>query len=193
MTHSRRRSLFLSIPTLLLLAAAAVAADNPPAGQASYTVNAGDILAILVWKEEDLKQETLVRPDGHFTFPLAGDIQAEGRTVDEIRADLTAKLAKFIPDPTVTITALKLEGNRVYVIGKVNRPGEFPMGRAIDVMQALAMAGGTTPFATVDGIKVLRRNAGQQVAIPFRYSAVESGKNLDQNILLRAGDTVVVP
>jgi len=159
-----------------------------------YKVNPGDVLQIAVWKEEDLKRELLVNPDGHFAFPLAGDMVAEGRTVDQIRQELTEKLGRFIPDVVVTVAALQLSGNKVYVLGQVNHASEFIMTRTLDVMQAISMAGGPTPFAKLDDIKVLRRSdQGTQIAIPFRYTDVQEGKKLDQNILLRAGDTVVVP
>jgi polysaccharide export outer membrane protein len=168
-------------------------ADETAPVREAYGVNAGDILRISVWKEEDLQRELLVRPDGHFSFPLAGDVAAEGRSVEEIRKELTERLAKYVPNLVVTVETLKIEGNRVFVVGKVNRPGEFVMTADMDVMQALSMAGGTTPFASLDDIKVLRRTSGRQIAIPFHYDAVQSGKKLDQNIILRAGDTVVVP
>ena len=179
--------------TCAVLAAPAFAADTLPTTDL-YRVNPGDVLQITVWKEQDLQKELLVNPDGHFAFPLAGDVIATGRTVDEIRQELTEKLSKYIPDVVVTVATLQLNGNKVYVLGQVNRPNEFVMTRALDVMQAISMAGGPTPFAKLDDIKVLRRgNGGTQIAIPFKYSDVQEGKKLDQNIMLRAGDTVVVP
>lgn len=187
----------------LLLAALTLAALGAMSGPAAadalpsrdpYKVNPGDVLQIAVWKEPDLLRELLVNPDGHFAFPLAGDLIAEGRTVDQIRQELTEKLGRYIPDVVVTVAALQLNGNKVYVLGQVNRPNEFIMTRTLDVMQAISMAGGPTPFAKLDDIKVLRRSdQGTQIAIPFRYTDIQDGKKLDQNILLRAGDTVIVP
>jgi len=158
-----------------------------------YQVNAGDVLIVSVWKEQDLQQQVLVRPDGRFTFPLAGEIQAEGRTIAEIQATLTERLTRYIPDPVATVSALEIRGNKIYVLGQVNRPGEFLVNPNVDVMQALSMAGGTTPFAQLDDIKVLRREGQTLSAIPFEYSAVAKGKRLQQNIMLEAGDVVVVP
>lgn len=176
-----------------LLAGPAVAADPAPVRD-PYRVNPGDVLQITVWKEVDLQRELLVNPDGHFAFPLAGDMVAEGKTVEQIRVELTEKLTRFIPDVVVTVAALQLNGNKIYVLGQVNRPGEFIMTRTVDVMQAISMAGGPTAFAAVDDIRILRRGVqGSQIAIPFRYKAVQEGSKLEQNILLRAGDTVVVP
>ncbi|GMW05409.1 MAG: hypothetical protein AMXMBFR8_02060 [Nevskiales bacterium] len=178
---------------LLVTAQASIAADAVPSRD-PYRVSPGDVLQISVWKEEDLQRELLVNPDGHFAFPLAGDMLAEGKTVEEIRQELTEKLSRFIPEVVVTVAAVQLNGNKVYVIGQVNRPGEFVMNRATDVMQAISIAGGPTTFAGLDDIVILRRGEqGSQVAIPFRYGDVQKGQKLDQNIILRAGDTVVVP
>lgn len=176
-----------------MTAGTALAAD-PPVVRDPYRVNPGDVLTITVWKEQDLQREMLVNPDGHFAFPLAGDMSAEGKTVEQIRLELTEKLSRFIPDVVVTVAAGPLNGNKIYVLGQVNRPGEFVMTRSVDVMQAIAMAGGPTAFAAVDDIRILRRgDQGSQIAVPFRYKAVQEGNKLEQNILLRAGDTVVVP
>ena len=158
-----------------------------------YQIGPEDVLAISVWKEEGLKVEALVRPDGGLSFPLIGDIQAAGKTTVQLREEIAKKLEKFIPDPVVSIGLLKIAGNKVYVIGKVNRPGEFPAGRYIDVMQALSMAGGLTPFAAENDIKVLRKDGGKDVVFRFRYSDVKSGENLEQNVRLKGGDVVVVP
>jgi polysaccharide biosynthesis/export protein len=168
----------------------------PPdaADTGSYRIQPGDMLIISVWKEPDLQMEVLVRPDGGLSFPLAGDQRAAGRTVDELRQVLASRLKKFIPDPVVTVTVRQLGGNRVYVIGKVNRPGEFPFSRPLDVMQSLSLAGGATSFASVNDIRILRRgDNGRQISIPFRYEEVARGRNLEQNVLLETGDTVVVP
>jgi polysaccharide export outer membrane protein len=160
----------------------------------AYRLQPGDILSVSVWKEPDLQADVLVRSDGGISFALAGDIPAAGMSVEELRAEIAARLQKFIPDPVVTVAPKLLGGNRVYVIGKVNRPGEFQYIRPLDVMQAISLAGGATPFASVDGIHILRRVAGgRQEAIPFRYSEVERGRSLEQNIILKSGDTVVVP
>jgi polysaccharide biosynthesis/export protein len=189
---TRTRLLVASLCLFFALPGALRADETAPTREA-YGVNAGDVLRVSVWKEEDLQRELLVRPDGHFSFPLAGDVAAEGRSVEQIRKELTDRLSKYVPNLVVTVETLKIEGNKVFVVGKVNRPGEYVMNANVDVMQAISMAGGTTPFASLNDIKILRRTSGQQIAIPFHYESVESGKKLDQNILLRAGDTVVVP
>ncbi len=158
-----------------------------------YQLEPGDVLSVSVWKEEGLQQEVLVRPDGKVSFPLAGEIQGQGRSVEQVRMQITEGIAEYIPDPVVTVSLIQNAGNRLYVIGRVNKPGEFAINRYIDIMQALAMAGGVTPFAVTKDIKILRRVDGVQQSIQFNYNEVEKGINLDQNIVLRAGDVVVVP
>src|SRR5262245_10512877 len=190
-------SLALATCVLCLICGAGAFADEqnrqPPAETSAYRVQPGDVLLISVWKEQDLQTEVLVRPDGGLSFPLAGDIQASGRTVEEVRSAIHDRIDKFIPGAVVTVTVRALGGNRVYVIGKVNRPGEYPFTRPIDVMQALSLAGGTTAYAALNDIRVLRRENGTQVSIAFRYADVERGRDLAQNIELHSGDTVVVP
>lgn len=179
---------------LLLLLCAHVAALHADEQPEPYRIQPGDILIVSVWKEESLMSEVLVRPDGGMSFPLVGDVRAAGRTVDELRTLVDERLHKFIPDPSVTIAVKQIGGNRVYVLGKVNRPGEFTFSQPIDVMQALSLAGGATSFAALDDIQILRREpGGKQTARRFRYSDVERGRGLEQNILLKSGDTVVVP
>lgn len=158
-----------------------------------YLVQPGDLLHISVWGEEGLDQDVLVRPDGGFSFPLAGDVSAVGKTVDELRQEVTDRLARYIPGSVVTVAVREINGNKIYVLGQVNNPGEFVMNPRIDVMQALSIAGGTTAFASTNNIFVLRRQNGRQVALPFRLDEVMRGRNLEQNILLESGDVVVVP
>jgi polysaccharide export outer membrane protein len=160
----------------------------------AYEVQPGDILFVSVWGEPDLQLDALVRPDGGFTIPLAGEIAAKNKSLSSIRLEVTKKLTKFVPDADVTVAVKQIQGNKVYVIGKVNRPGEFVINSNVDVLQALSMAGGTTQFADVGDIIVLRRKLSkQQEFFRFDYNEVKSGENLQQNIVLRSGDVVVVP
>ncbi len=158
-----------------------------------YLLQPGDVLAVSVWKEEDLTTTVIVRPDGRISYPLVGELKAAGTSVESVRDNIVKGLIKYIPDPVVTVSAQQLAGNRVYVIGKVNRPGELQITRNVDVMQALSMAGGTSTYAALNKIKILRRKNGKLEAIPFEYGDVEKGNNLEQNIVLKAGDVVVVP
>jgi polysaccharide biosynthesis/export protein len=159
----------------------------------AYTVKPGDLLLVAVWKEPDLQGPVLVRPDGTFTIPLVGEIDARGKSVTELQKVVSERLKKFIADPVVTISVQEVRGNKVYVIGQVNKPGEFVVNPQVDVMQALSMAGGATAFASLGDVKILRRTAGVQKAIQFDYTEVLKGRKLEQNIQLQAGDVVVVP
>ena len=165
------------------------------AQEASYRLNPGDILNISVWKEEGMQQETLVLPDGMISFPLAGHLMAAGKTPLEIQDSLVARIREFIPDPQITVTVMQTRGNKVYVVGQVNNPGEFPVSHRIDVMQALSLARGLTPFGDENDIRILRRDraTGKEQSLPFDYSAVKNGEKLESNILLESGDVVVVP
>jgi polysaccharide export outer membrane protein len=159
----------------------------------TYRVGPEDVLDISVWREEGLKKEVLVRPDGGMSYPLIGEVQAAGKTVLELRDEIARRLERFIPEPAVSVSIVKIGSQRVYVIGKVNKPGEYPVGRYIDVLQALSMAGGLTPFADANDIRVMRRDGDRQVVLPFEYSRVVRGQKLEQNVQLHAGDVVVVP
>lgn len=159
-----------------------------------YRIQPGDVLAVSVWKEPDLQADVLVRPDGGFSFPLVGEIAAEQLTLAQLQQEVAKGLQKFLPEPSVTIALKQLGGNRIYVLGKVNRPGEFSFSKPVDVMQAISLAGGTTPFAAINDIRILRRlRSGTQVSVGFKYGEVERGQDLLQNMLLLSGDTVVVP
>jgi polysaccharide export outer membrane protein len=184
--------LFASL--LGLASAEAQEAAKPAAPPTAYRIQSGDILTVSVWKETDLQGDVLVRSDGGLSFPLTGDIPASGMTIEQLRAEIAKRLETFVPDAVVTVALKASGGDRIYVLGKVLRPGEFPFGKPVDVMQAISLAGGMTPYASPNSIHILRRKAGgSQSAIPFRYSDVEQGNDLDQNILLQGGDTVVVP
>lgn len=181
----------IAVTVVVAALSTAAAAQEPPGG--AYNVQPGDILEVSVWREADLQREVLVRPDGRFSFPLAGDVDATGKTVAELREEITARLQKYIPDLVVTVTVKSILGNKIYVLGQVNNPGEFVVNPRVDVMQALSMAGGTTAFAALNDIVVLRREGDSQRAIRFAYKDVEKGRSLDQNIILTSGDVVVVP
>lgn len=163
------------------------------AEESTYLLQPGDVLSVTVWKEEDLQRVVIVRPDGGISFPLAGEVHAKGASIEEVRQYITNKLEEFIPDVQVSVALQELNGNAVYVVGKVNSPGVFRFNKNIDVVQALGMAGGTNPFADLNDIKVLRRIDGELTAIPFRYSDITKGEKLEQNIILESGDTVIVP
>ncbi len=168
---------------------------EPPARQRGlgYRLEPGDLLQVSVWNEKDLQAEVLIRPDGGISFPLAGDLPAAGHTVAGLTALLEARIRKYVPDAVVTVAVKSAAGNRVFVIGKVQRPGDFALVGPLDVLQALSLAGGGTPFADMNDIRILRRSGDAQTSLRFRYGDIEHGRRLEQNILLQSGDTVVVP
>jgi polysaccharide biosynthesis/export protein len=188
-------NLILALHLLFLGSSATFAADlGPnPATSDGYLLRAGDSLVVSVWKETELQAEVLIRPDGGISFPLAGDMQAAGHTVAEVSAAVQAKVRVFIPDAVVTVAVKTAMGNQIFVIGKVNKPGNFLLSGPMDVMQALSLAGGVTPFASANSIRVLRRSGDHLTSLPFKYRQVSNGHKLEQNILLQSGDTVVVP
>jgi polysaccharide export outer membrane protein len=184
----------------LLLGQHALAAALPSGSESlpgvvegSYLLGPEDVVKISVWKDEHLTQEVVVRPDGMISFPLVGDISAAGRTIEDVRLELVKRLNKFVPNPHVSVLATKILSYKIYVIGRVNKPGEFLVGHYTDVLQALSLAGGLTPFASENDIRIMRRIRGEQLVFQFRYGDVRKGKELEQNIILERGDVVVVP
>jgi polysaccharide export outer membrane protein len=180
---------------LLLLATlwAGAHADDVAGAGPGYLIQPGDILQVSVWREPDMQSEVMVRPDGRISLPLIGEMDVADRVLAQVRVDLAERLKPFMPDAAVNVAVKQPLGNRIYVIGQVNRPGEFVVTRDVDVLQALSLAAGTTKFADLSDIKVLRRAGGEQKAIPFNYDEVIDGERLEQNIVLRSGDVVVVP
>lgn len=173
--------------------ALAPAGAQQPQPQQQYSLHAGDQLEIAVWKEPELQKTIVVRPDGKFSFPLVGEITASGRGVAQVQTEIEGKLKRFIPEPVVSITLTNVGGNKVYVIGQVKTPGAFIMNPQMNVLQALSLAGGMTPFASINNISIIRASGTRQSVLPFRFEDVSKGRNLEQNIMLESGDVVVVP
>lgn len=158
-----------------------------------YFLNAGDLLNISVWNEEALQKDVIVLPDGMISFPLAGELLAKGKTVTDLQVAITKKLTEYIADPVVTVSVTNVSGNSIHIMGKVATPGSIVMSQTMDVMQALSLAGGLSPYAKEDEIIVLRRTTGKQQVIPVNYSALKQGKSLQSNILLKSGDVIIIP
>ena len=189
---------WMAITTKLLFAAALLGllAVTPAAAQQplpNYTLLPGDEINVAVWREEDLQRDILIRPDGKFSFPLVGEILAINRTPAQVQAEIAQKLQLYIPEAVVTVTVNSINGNRIFVIGQVSRPGAYVMNPQINVLQALSLAGGGTPFASLNNIIIVRGRGDGQRTVPFRYDDVARGRNLDQNIMLEAGDVIIVP
>ena len=160
---------------------------------ATFHLGPGDVLQVSVWKDEALTRDVLVTPDGFISFPLIGQVQAAGRTLAQVQAQLQQGLEKYVPDSPVTVALRQLNSRKVYVVGKVNKPGTSLLQGKMTVMQALAASGGFTRFADRDAILILRTHQGQKQAIPFDYSDVSQGRALETDINLQPGDIIVVP
>ncbi|MGH9470468.1 MAG: polysaccharide biosynthesis/export family protein [Terriglobia bacterium] len=166
---------------------------NVPAGP-TYIIAPGDVLDISVWKEPDLSFRGLpVRPDGKISLPLINDVQAAGLTAMQLANSVTQRLKKYVEDPLVTVVVTEVNSQRYYVLGEVAHAGVFPLLPGITVLQALSAAGGFTEFANPKKIYILRNENGGQQKFPFNYKDVVAGKNLNENIQLRPGDTIIVP
>lgn len=158
-----------------------------------YVIGPGDVLDISVWKEEALTKLVTVLPDGKISFPLVGPITAGGKTLDQFSKELEKKLSRFVPDLNLSVLVHQVNSMMVYIIGRVNNPGRFVLNSNIDVMQALAMAGGLNPFAEQGNVKIFRETKGGKKIFEFDYDDVAEGKKLKQNIMLKRGDLIVVP
>jgi polysaccharide export outer membrane protein len=168
-------------------------ASAPATTDPNYVIGASDDLNIDVWKQPDLSRTVPVRPDGKISLPLLNDIQAVGLTPTQLAAQITEKLSKLVNNPEVTVIVTAINSQRIYVLGEVARAGAYPMLPNMTVLQAISSAGGLGQFANQKGIYVLRAENGKQVRLPFNYKEVLRGQKTEQNILLKPGDTIVVP
>src|ERR1700722_9927839 len=174
----------------------AVPADAPKKAaiaDPNYVIGAQDVLDISVWKEPEVSRVVPVRPDGKISLPLLNDVQAAGLTPDALARQITESLKKSRTNPQVTVIVTTINSQRVYLLGEVSRPGAFPMIPGMTVLQAISSGGGFTQFARTKSIYVLRNENGKQVKYPFNYKEVINGKKPEQDIALKAGDTIVVP
>ena len=184
----KRNAALLTLAACLIL----VLCPGVHAQALDYKIGAGDVLHISVWKNADLTRQVVVLPDGQIHFPLVKELTAAGQSVKELEKMLVEKLTKFVPEPDLSIDVAQVNSMMIYVIGKVNAPGRFAMNTRIDVLQALAVAGGLNPFAKEKEIGVFRKIDGKTTIFNFNYKEVSEGINLDQNILLKRGDVIVV-
>jgi polysaccharide export outer membrane protein len=167
-----------------------------PAGEMpvpDYIIGDGDVLLISVWKDPALTRQVTVLPGGKFSFPLIGELMAGGKTTAELKAELNEKISKFVPEPILTLEVQSVNSLLIYVLGQVNHPGRFALNSQIDVLQALASAGGLNAFAKRNKIQIYRKTKSGPETIAFRYDEVIEGEGLKQNILLQRGDVIVVP
>ena len=159
----------------------------------SYVIGSQDMLDISVWREPDFSRTVPVRPDGKISLPLLNDMQAAGLTPSQLAAELTKSLNKFVTNPQVTIIVTQINSQRFYILGEAARPGAYSLIPEMTILQALSNAGGFTTYANSKKIYLLRQENGKQQKLLFNYKDVISGKRTEQNIVLKNGDTIVVP
>jgi polysaccharide export outer membrane protein len=195
MLHRIRRTFLLLVALMPILVSMGTGTSlaQAPHEAPSYLISPNDVLSIYVWKEPELTREVTVMPDGRVTVPLAGEIAAQGQTVTQIKKTITEKLEKYITAPEVTVMVKESRSQVIYAIGKVTRPGSYPLTSGMTIIQALSAAGGFREWADEKNIILVRRQAGKEIQIPFNYKEFTSGQHLEKNILLQPGDTIVVP
>ena len=182
----KKHTLFVSVFFAIMVFSSSIHAE-------SFYVGPGDVLEISVWKDENLSRELVITPDSILSYPLIGDVNVTNMSVAEIRMVLTKKLSEYIPDASVAVIVKQINSLKAYVIGQVKNPGVFAITQETRVMQALAMAQGLTPFAAERDIHILRYEGKTIRKIGFDYKEVLKGNNLEQDIVLKRGDVIVVP
>lgn len=169
--------------------AAPAGATLPP----GYVIGAEDVLTVVFWWDKEMSAEVVVRPDGRISLPLLNDVRAAGYTPEQLKAELEKQAAKFLADPNATVVVKEINSRKVFVTGQVAKPGSYPLIGEMNVLQLLAHVGGLLEYADAKNIVILRNENGREQRFKFNYKDVVKGKNVQQNIALKPGDTVVVP
>ena len=178
---------------MCLCDAVSLAESTAESEMPSYKIGPKDILNIYVWKEPELTQDVFVLPDGRITFPLIGEVMAQGRTVTELKEAITEKLENYVTAPEITVIIKEIQSRIIYTIGKINRVGPYPLEQNMTVLQALSTAGGFAEWADKKNILIVRREGEEEVQLRFNYKEFTSGENVEQNVILKPNDTIVVP
>jgi polysaccharide export outer membrane protein len=168
----------------------ATAAVPLPAG---YVIGPDDVLSIVFWRDESMSAEVRVRPDGMISLPLLNEVRAAGYTPEQLREFVTTAAAKYVEEPHATVVVKEINSRKVFVTGNVEKPGTYPLTTPMTVLQLIATAGGLKEYADADSIVIIRNEEGRQQYHKFNYKDVVKQKHVEQNILLKPGDTVVVP
>lgn len=170
------------------------AASVAPAALApDYRIGPEDVLNVVFWRDTELSAEVMVRPDGKISLPLLNDVQAAGYTPDELRQNLMEAAKKFIEEPNASVVVKTVNSRKVFITGMISKPSAYPLVGSMNVLQLIALAGGLQEYADKDKIQIVRVSNGKTDYFKFNYSEVMRQKNVQQNIDLRPGDTVVVP
>lgn len=168
-------------------------AGEPMDTSGSYIIGPGDLLEVSVWKDESLTRAVVVLPDGRISFPLIGQVEVAGKTLAQLQKELEGKLVRYVPDAILSLDVKQVNSLIIYVLGRVNNPGRFVLNTNVNVLQALAVAGGLHPFAKKGKIKIFRHEGEKTSIFKFDYDDVSDGDHLEQNIQLKRGDVIVVP
>ncbi|BBO72930.1 sugar ABC transporter substrate-binding protein [Desulfosarcina widdelii] len=188
----RKKIASLGILAVLLFAVPQTGLSQSP--KESYIIGNGDILEIVTWKEEDFsREEIIVRLDGMISFPLLDDVMAAGKTPTQLKLDIQDGLKAYVSEPHVTVTIRSAASKRFYILGEVVNTGEYPLTKNLTVLQAFALAGGFTEWASKKEIILFRRDQGKETVIRIDYKDIVKGKDFSQNVEIRADDTIVVP
>ncbi len=200
--HERIRGQLGLLLAQLLVAGCFGCAQSPPnltpppeptAPPGEYVIGAADLLRVTVWRNPELSADVPVRPDGMISVPLVNEVQAEGRTPTALKEDLTVRMTEYVSNPEITVVVLQVNSKKAHVLGEVIRSGPVSLETEMRVLDAIAAAGGFGPFANKKKVRVLRRDNGKEIEYRFNYSAYLSGKSPESNLLLKPGDTIVVP
>jgi polysaccharide export outer membrane protein len=159
----------------------------------SYLIGPGDVLAIDIWKEPELSKQVSVRLDGHISLPLVDDVEVAGLTCSELRDQLEEKYKDYVEVPVVSVTLMQSLSKKIYILGKVNRPGEYPLEKNMTIVQAISLAGGLADWADSSDIKLIRKIKETERTFRVDYDAIVSGEDLAQNVQLQPDDTIFVP
>jgi polysaccharide export outer membrane protein len=200
-----RLALVIAVASVLAVASlssSALAQGNPAQGApvvtgitlpSDYVIGAEDVLGVLFWREQEMSGDVVVRPDGMVTLPLIGELKAAGLKPEAVRDAIQAAATKFLADANVTVVVRQINSRKVFITGQVARPGEFPLASPRTVLQLIALSGGLTEYAEGDKVTIMRTDGAATQTLRFNYKEVTKGKKIEQNILLKPGDTVVVP
>ena len=174
-------------------AATGVEAASADAGLIDYVIGPEDVLGVVFWRDTEMSGDVTVRPDGKITLPLIGELHAAGVTPEKLKQNIQSAAVKYLSDANVAVVVRQINSRKVYITGQVTTPGAYPLTGPRTVMQLISLAGGVTEFADSSSITIMRTVDGRTTSHKFNYKDVARGKNLEQNLALRPGDTVVVP
>jgi len=177
-------------PTTVVVAGNTVTGVTPPA---DYVIGPEDVLTIIFWREKDLSNDVMVRPDGKISLPLINEVMAAGLTPEQLRQKLSEQAQRFVEDPNVTVVVKTINSRRVFVIGEVMKPGPYSLMAPTTVLQLISMTGGLQEYADSKNITIMRTENGKPVTYRFNYKDVVKQRNPKQNIELKPGDTIVIP